>query len=320
MRRTLLTVTSLALVAAACSGDDSTTAGVDDTAHSPTGLTVPDVGDRCETTPDPADYLDRDIPAAIRPCEIPAELDKQVVRAGSGHSSEPGDAVIFHATLIRAEDGAVNDSSWITGRPVELSAVGRGSAATAGLELGLVGVQAGELFRLDVPSELGFGDEPPVGGQGVIQPDDALTYIIEVLAVTPQLVPADAPLDLSVATSDGAQDLTVDDLIIGDGKVVEEGDTVVVAVLLARGDNLSIFFNSWNQGSPLLIPLDESLMEGDEPITVRGIFDGLQGARVGGRRVMTMPPGLAWGDGGQPALGLPPATDLIVIADVLGAY
>ena len=84
--------------------------------------------------------------------------------------------------------------------------------------------------------------------------------------------------------------------------------------------SVAIFFNSWDPGSPLSITLDESRMGGPEPATLPGIFEGLQGARVGGRRVITMPPGDAFGDEGMPTLGLPAATDVVVVVDVLGAY
>ena len=327
MRRLLPLAVASTLVVAACSGGD-------DAADTPSGSnepgteapaattqpTLPDVGDRCETVLDPADYLDREVPAAVRPCELPTDLVKQLIRPGSGRVAEAGDGVVFDATVIRAVDGEVVDSSWVTGRPIDIPVVGRGAAPTEGLDDGLIGVQAGELLRLDVPAELAFGDSPPGGGDGVIQAGDPLTYVIEVRVVTPLLVPEDAPLDLTLPTSVGATEVVIDDLIVGDGKVVEVGDTVIIALLIARGDNLAIFFNSWDRRSPLSIPLDASRMDDPEPVTLPGSFEGLQGARVGGRRVITMPPAAAFGDEGMPTMGLPAGTDVVVVVDILGAY
>lgn len=312
----------VAVAAAGCSGGDDTASLADKaTAASMTSaapLTVPDVGDRCETVPDPADYLDGEVPAAIRPCDLPTSFTNELIRPGTGRVAQPGDGVTFDVTVIRSETGEVVESSWEVGAPAELPVVGRGGAPTEGLDDGLVGTQAGEMLRLDVPPELAYGDTPP--GDGIVQPGDALTYVIEVLAVTPVLTPEDAPLDLSLPTSTDALEVTTTDLAEGDGKVVEEGDTVIMAALILRGDNLAIFYNSWDRRAPLRIPLDPALLDSDEPVTLPGIFEGVQGARVGGRRVITMPPSEAFGDEGQPIIGLPANTDVIVVTDILGAY
>jgi peptidylprolyl isomerase len=149
---------------------------------------------------------------------------------------------------------------------------------------------------------------------------DAVTFVVDVLAIVPTLSPDDAPLNVSVEPSLDATEVTTEDVVVGDGKVVEEGDVVVVAMLIARGDNEVVLFNSWHQETPLVIPLDPALMVGTETATLPGVFEGLQGATVGSRRVITMPPSEAWGEGGNPALGLPPDTDVIVIVDILAAY
>ena len=104
MRRSLLlAATTLLLVTSACSGDDdnaspSATAAPDDVGadgsgapDSSTEVTTPDVGDRCEDQPDPADYADVEVPLAIRPCAIPTELAVHTIRSGTGPQAEPGD-------------------------------------------------------------------------------------------------------------------------------------------------------------------------------------------------------------------------------------
>ena len=175
------------------------------------------------------------------------------------------------------------------------------------------------MLRLDIPADQAFGDTPPTVLE-TIRAGDALTFVIEVLAVVPTLHPDEAPLDVGVEPSLDATEVTTEDVIVGDGKVVEEGDTVVVAMLIARGDNEVVLFDSWHQQTPTVIPLDPALMVGPETATLPGVFEGLQGATVGSRRVIKMPPSEAWGDQGNAALGLPPDTDVIVIADVLAAY
>ena len=51
-----------------------------------------------------------------------------------------------------------------------------------GWEDGLLGVQAGERVQLDIPADLAYGD---TGSPPVIEPGAALTFVVDVLAVTP---------------------------------------------------------------------------------------------------------------------------------------
>jgi peptidylprolyl isomerase len=316
MRRLCLACAALVTLASCSGGDD--TAPLETSAPTTT-VAVPDGSDRCETTPDPADYPADGLPTVRRPCDVPTDLVKQVIREGSGRALEAGDGIIFHSSSVRSVDGSFIASTWASGSPNNIPVIGRGGAIP-GLDEGLIGVHPGDVVRLDIPGDQAYGDSPPGGDAGVLEPNDPLTYVIEVLAVIPPLTAENAPTDISVPPSIGATELGIDDLVVGDGKVVEEGDTVVLSMLLVRGDNEVVLFNSWDQGTPLLITLQPELMEGPEPVTLPGIFQGVQGARVGGRRVLNLPPELAWGEDGLPTLGLPPNTDLIVIADILGAY
>ncbi len=187
--------------------------------------------------------------------------------------------------------------------------MGRGGVI-AGWEQGLAGSQAGTVVKLDVPADLAYGDAPPSDD---IQPGDALTFMIEVRAVVSPVTEADAPLDLVVTPSTGATTLGVVDVTVGDGATVEPGDTAVFHMLLVRGDNLKVLLDTWQRKDPLQLVMAEG--QG-----LPGLIEGLQGARVGGTRVLTMPPDLAFGPQGDPGLGLPAGTDLIVVAEVVGTY
>ena len=318
MRRPVSVCIVVSCVLAACGGDDAGEAEPSATLATTTTIVAPVDSSRCENEPDPADYPAGEVPTAVRPCEIPDETVVTVIREGSGTASEVGEGVIYHATIIRSEDGELVDSSWADGRPNNLQSVGTG-AEIAGVDENLVGVRAGDVLRLDIPADQAFGDTPPTVLE-TIREGDPLTFVIEVMAVVPTLEPDGAPLDVGVEPSLDATEVTTEDVVVGEGKVVEEGDIVVVAMLIARGDNEVVLFDSWHQQTPMVIPLDPALMVGPETATLPGVFEGLQGATVGSRRVIKMPPSKAWGDQGNAALGLPPDTDVIVIADVLAAY
>jgi len=341
VRRTITVCVVLALATTACGGDDgdsSPTVATPATVAAPTTIVVPDGSDRCEDAPDPADH-EGSVPTVRRPCELPTELVSTLIREGTGRVAVPSDGVIYHATLIDAEDGSLIATTWTDGQPAEVPVLGSDNSTTdttapgsttpdsttgggsdGRLDGELIGVQAGERLRLDIPADIAADWVLlPVDGSALPH-DTALTYMIDVLAVVPQLSPDERPSGIAIEPSVDATEVTVDDLVIGDGKVVEEGDTAIVAMLLLRGDNEVVLFDSWHQGQPLVMPLRPELMAGPEPATLPGVFEGLQGARVGGVRVISMPPEQAFGEGGRPLLGLPPNTDVIVLAEILGAY
>lgn len=314
MRRT---VSALLVVLAACGGgSDDAAAPPDETSDTvvvPTSIVnsplLPAEG--CEDGPDAADYVDGEIPQAVRPCEIPTALITHTIRSGTGRNAQDGDTLIVDYIGIRAEDGAIFDESYSRDTPLEFP-LGRGGVIQ-GWDDGLIGTQAGSVVKLDVPAILAYGDEPPGGESSGIRPGDALSFVIEVRAVIAPVTAEDAPLDLQIEPSVGATEVTVTELTPGDGATVELGDTAVVHLLLVRGDNEVVLFNTWDQSDPFQIIMEEGQ-------TLPGIFQGLQGARVGSRLAIAMPPSAAFGEEGQTGLGLPAGIDLIAIVDVVGVY
>ena len=314
MRRT---VPALLIILAACGGgdDDAGTATVPEASVVvPTSILESPVlpVDGCEDSPDAADYEDGAIPQAARPCEIPTALVTHTIRTGSGRNAQDGDTLFVDYIGVRAENGAVFDESYSRGTPLEFP-LGRGGVIQ-GWDDGLIGTQAGSLVKLDVPAVLAYGDTPPGGDDGVIRPGDALSFVVEVRAVVAPVTADDAPLDLRIEPSIGATEVTVTELTAGDGAVVEAGDTAIVRMLLVRGDNEVVLFNTWERsGSYEKIPLEEGQ-------TLPGLLQGITGARVGDLIAIAMPPSEAFGEDGQTSLGLPAGVDLIAVVDVVGVY
>ena len=86
-------------------------------------------------------------------------------------------------------------------------------------------------------------------------------------------------------------DLVVTDDIVGDGTEATAGSTVLahyVGVAHSTGEE---FDASWNRGEPLRFRLGVGQV-------IAGWDQGLQGMRVGGRRTITIPPHLGYGDHG----------------------
>lgn len=310
-RATSLIVVASAIALAACGGSDEPeeafVPGPDESSATTVVLTVPP--GTCQDVPDPASFPAGQLPPIIPPCEEPDELVVHTIRTGTGREATVGDQVFVDYTGMRVDDGAVFDTSYTRDAPQDFP-LGRGDVI-AGWDQGLVGARAGDMLRIDIPASLGYGDNPPAGS--VIEPGDALSMIVEVRAVVAPVTADDAPLDILIEPSIGATEVSTDDLVVGDGATVEAGDTAVVHVLLVRGDNEVVLFNTWERSDPLRVVLEDG---GSLP----GIVEGLEGATVGSTRIIRMPPESAFGPEGNVSLGLPGGTDLIVVAEVVGVY
>jgi peptidylprolyl isomerase len=305
VRRPLaLAVAVAALVIAACGDDVEESGGSDGTVAA---TTIDDVelipGDSTTTIPRTPK------PAVAVPTAIPTELQITDLVAGTGYAAAIGDTLMVDYVGVRTADGVEFDNSYERGIPYDFP-LGQGRVV-AGWEQGLIGIQVGTRRQLDIPATLAYGDNPP--GGSVIQPGDALTFVIEARAVIPARDPADATANLDLEPSVGATDLSVVDIAVGTGEPIAAGRTAVVHVVLVRGDTEAVLFNTWENGEPLQVMLTEG---GSVP----GLVAGIEGMRVGGRRMITMPPDDAFGPGGDPQLGLPANTDLIVVAELFGLY
>ena len=106
-------------------------------------------------------------------------------------------------------------------------------------------------------------------------------------------------------------DLEITDIWEGDGKVAGPGDTVqvhYVGVAFSTGEE---FDASWNRGEPLEFRLGIGQV-------IAGWDQGVQGMKVGGRRQLVIPPGLAYGNRGA-GNRIRPGETLIFICDLVSA-
>jgi peptidylprolyl isomerase len=99
-------------------------------------------------------------------------------------------------------------------------------------------------------------------------------------------------------------DLVTEDLVVGDGEAVPEGATVTVhyAGVLLDGTEFDASFG----GQPATFPLSG---------VIPGWTQGIPGMKVGGRRLLVIPPELAYGSSGQGPI--PPNAPLVFVVDML---
>ncbi|MDB1089015.1 FKBP-type peptidyl-prolyl cis-trans isomerase [Streptomyces sp. ACA25] len=99
------------------------------------------------------------------------------------------------------------------------------------------------------------------------------------------------------------------DLWEGDGPVAEPGATVAVHYVGVSFSTGEEFDASWNRGQPLRFQLGAGQV-------IQGWDQGVQGMRVGGRRRLTIPPHLAYGDRGAGG-AIKPGETLIFVCDLV---
>ncbi len=271
-----------------------------------------DGGSSSDTTPtasaasDTAPSANADKPEVELPAELPTELQVTVLQEGTGPAAATGDTVVVDYVGVRSSDGVEFDNSYDRGEPFPV-VLGTGGVIQ-GWEQGLVGAKTGARLQLDIPSDLAYGAE---ARGDVIGENEALTFVVDVRAVITESDPADAPTEPGVPASEGATEVSTVDLVDGDGPVVDSGTTAVVNYVMFRGDNLVQIDSSWTK-SPLSVPAS------NPPLP--GLGEGLKDMKVGGRRVIIIPPDQGFGAEGRPTMGLPADTDIIMVVDLLGVY
>lgn len=309
MRTPRLVMSSLAvaaLVLSAC-GDEQTSEAGDTTAVAPTTVVDTTAPTASLVPTDTAAPTNPDKPEVSIPAELPTELVVTDLVEGTGPAAAEGDLVVVDYVGVRSADGTEFDNSYDRGQPFPVT-LGAGGVIQ-GWDDGLVGIKAGGQRQLDIPADLAYGD---AGAGDIIQPGDALTFVIEARAII-TLPDSSAEPDVTVEGAANVTELATVDLVTGEGDAVTTGDRVYVHIIAYRADTGEKLNSTWADGQPFDFSLGNSE-------TLPGIEAGVEGMQVGGRRQITIPFAEAFGAGGNENLGLPPDTDLVIVIDLVGAY
>ncbi len=310
MRR-LLPAFAVSLALLASCGSDASSSSSSDASTATTAAGGSDV--TTATTTGGSDVTTTAAGASEKPTvKIPATLPTKLVITdlsdGTGDAAKIGDTVSVNYVGVRSADGTEFDNSYDRGQPFDV-VLGQNSVIQ-GWEEGLIGIKVGGRRQLDIPADLAYGDSP----QGeIIKPGDALTFVIDAVAITPGIDVPTASVDdkptVDVQPSVGATTTTFTDLVTGDGPEAASGDTAYLQIIAYRGDTAAEIQSTWETGTAAKITLDSQ--------TVTGLVTGVTGMKVGGRRQIIVPPADAFGDAGSDSMGLPAGADLILVVDLV---
>lgn len=231
---------------------------------------------------------------------LPEGLQIDDLVTGNGPEAQAGQSVTVHYTGWLHDPAADNqrgrkfDSSLDRDEPFEFD-LGAGMVIP-GWDLGVQGMKVGGKRVLTIAPELGYGAR---GAGGVIPPNATLVFEVELLP-TPE-----------------RPQLQITDVTEGSGDEARAGRQVTVhytgwlydpSAPEGRGAK---FDSSKDRDEPFRFHLGRGMV-------IRGWDDGVQGMKVGGTRMLVIPPHLGYGPRGAGGV-IPPNATLLFEVELLGA-
>lgn len=238
----------------------------------------------------------------------PPDLVIEDLVVGTGEVAVPGSVVSVHYVGKSLSTGMEFDASWDRGEPFEFELGAR--QVIEGWDLGVEGMMVGGRRKLTIPSSLAYGEN---GAGGVIAPGETLIFVVDLLAVEPAPEPLDLGLtkpEFDVDTSaEPPTELVIEDLVEGEGDEAVAGAEITVHYVgksLSTGEQ---FDASWDRGQYFTFVLGQGRV-------IQGWDQGFEGMKVGGRRMLTIPSELGYGEQGSPP-NIAPGETLIFVVDLL---
>jgi peptidylprolyl isomerase len=119
---------------------------------------------------------------------------------------------------------------------------------------------------------------------------------------------ADEKPAVDVTDASPPTDLVHQDLVVGNGAEAAPGATVTTHYVGVSWSSGEQFDASWDRGEPITFSLAQ---------VIPGWQQGIPGMQVGGRRLLVIPPGLAYGDQPPPGSAIEPGETLVFVVDLL---
>lgn len=219
---------------------------------------------------------------ALSPAEDVKSID---VVLGKGAVANKGDVVTvnYRGNLL---DGTVFDAT--KGKPPFAFVLGKGEVIK-GWDQGVLGMKVGGRRVLSIPPDLGYGDQ----ATGPIPAKSTLIFEVELLRVDRQ----------------GAQPMIeIEEISAGSGDEAKPGDTLEVHYTgtFVNGEK---FDSSRDRNQTFKVVLGKTGI-------IKGFELGLTGMKEGGRRKVTIPYALAYGEEGRPPV-IPPRSTLVFDLEVV---
>ena len=299
----MLKVLAVALVGAltlsACGGDDGDEVATEGDAAE--AVSADETADDADSDDEETEGTASEKPTVEVPDgEAPEELEIVDLTEGDGPEAAAGDLVTAHYVGVLHDDGTEFDSSWDRGQTFSFR-LGAGEVIP-GWDQGIEGMKVGGRRMLVIPSDLAYGE---FGSGDVIGPDADLVFVVDLVDVLTLPDPADEP---SVEVPEELTgELEIEDLVEGDGEELRSGHLATIHYVLALESSGEVEDSSWS-ATPVTVPIGVGTV-------IPGWDEGLVGMKVGGRRLIVVPPELGFGaEGNGP---IPPDDTMVFVVDLL---
>jgi len=117
---------------------------------------------------------------------------------------------------------------------------------------------------------------------------------------------------VTIPPSPPPTELIIEDLVVGSGSPVDVGDFLIMDYVGVSYSTGLQFDASWDRGSPFPFDLGAGRV-------IQGWDQGIVGMAVGGRRSLTIPPDLAYGENGSGSGSIGPNETLVFVVDLLAS-
>lgn len=115
--------------------------------------------------------------------------------------------------------------------------------------------------------------------------------------------------NVTIPETDAPTELLLEDITIGEGAEAQPGNVAFVHYVGVAWSDGSEFDNSYDRGAPLNFPLGAGRV-------IQGWDQGIVGMKVGGRRRITIPPHLGYGNQGAAGV-IKPGETLVFVCDLV---
>lgn len=261
-----------------------------------------------------------------KPLEV-TQTTRKILEKGDGKDLSDDAYATVDLAMFSAKDGkAIQGSETYTSSPIVLDLGNEQSLP--GLVKAIKGQPVGTSGVAVLPPEDLFGKQgaPQLGISG----EDSLVLVYDVRGELPakaqgkKVEPkdglpkvdwkADAPADITIPKGeDPPKKLVVEKLIEGDGEKIKKDDYVYVSYTGVNWKDGKVFDSSMKDGrGPFAFPVGQNAV-------IPGWDKAVEGAKVGDRLLVVVPPKEGYGKEGTPDGSIKGGATLVFTVDILGA-
>lgn len=255
----------------------------------------------------------------------------KVLKEGTGEPVTDKGIATVNAAIVNGKDGKVIDETWSATGPVGIDMTTQ--ATLAAIRTSIAGKKVGTRLLVAAPPKDAFGEQGR--SELGVGPGDSVVFLIDIIStVTPlaqatgkEVAPqkglpqvewhADKAATITIPKDAKAPGkLTVAKLIEGSGPKVEKGRSIRVSYTGVLWDGAKSFDSSMTRD-----PAWYEFMVGEGKV-IPGWDKALEGANVGDRLLLVIPPADGYGASGNPNSNPPikGSDTLVFVVDVLATY